>query len=170
MLYQDPARSGILLLRLETQDVIFQVENNFGLNCTELFFLYLQGVLQRIRGYFGTVPNGKYGAIQTSQVHRGQDFHRFWTANCCWRTYLCSRLKILNLSHDEGILSAQLENNCFHCRYILIQSVKCYPGGRKIHFIPSISEIQLQMWYHCIWYTKRHRISQVTFSPHSGLI
>ena len=39
---------------------------------------------------------------------------------------------------------------------------KCYPGGRKIHSIPSISKIHLQMWYHCVKYTKRHRISLIS--------
>ncbi len=28
----------------------------------------------------------------------------------------------------------------------------------KIHFIPSISEILSQMWYHCVQYTRRHHI------------
>ena len=50
---------------------------------------------------------------------------------------------------------------CMSCLYIVIlpkkmvYSVKCYRGGRKMHLISSISEIQSQTWYHCIQYTKR---------------
>ncbi len=36
---------------------------------------------------------------------------------------------------------------------MVVKSVKCYHGERKIHFIPSISEIQSQTWCHCIQYT-----------------
>ena len=41
----------------------------------------------------------------------------------------------------------------------LIKSVKCYHGGRKIDFLPSISKIQTQMKYHYIQYTKCHLMS-----------
>ena len=37
-----------------------------------------------------------------------------------------------------------------------LQSVKCYPGGRKIKFIPSISQILSHMCHHCIQYTKHN--------------
>ena len=42
-----------------------------------------------------------------------------------------------------------------------LKSVKCYPGGRKIHFIQSILKIQSQTGYHCVQYTR---------SPLMGLI
>ncbi len=32
----------------------------------------------------------------------------------------------------------------------MIYSITCYPGGRKLQYIPSISEIQSQTWYHCV--------------------
>ena len=44
----------------------------------------------------------------------------------------------------------------------LVKSVKCYPGGRKSHFILSISEILSHMWYHCVQYTSRHLMSTVS--------
>ena len=40
--------------------------------------------------------------------------------------------------------------------------VKSYSGGRKIPFIPSISEIQSQMWYHYVQYTRRHFMSPIS--------
>ncbi len=43
-----------------------------------------------------------------------------------------------------------------------LKSVKCYPGGRKIHFIPSMCKIQSQMWYHCVQYTRRHIMSLIS--------
>ena len=43
-----------------------------------------------------------------------------------------------------------------------LHAVKCYPGGRKIHLIPSISEILLQTCYHCVQYTRRHLMSLIS--------
>ena len=43
-----------------------------------------------------------------------------------------------------------------------LKSVKCYPDRRRIHFIPSISEIQLRMCYHRVQYTRRHLINLIT--------
>ena len=45
----------------------------------------------------------------------------------------------------------------------MLYSVNCYPGGRKIDPIPPISEIQSQLWYHCLQYTTRHHMSLVSF-------
>ena len=43
-----------------------------------------------------------------------------------------------------------------------LRSVKCYPGGRTIDLISSISEIPSQMGYHSFQYTERHLISLVS--------
>ena len=43
-----------------------------------------------------------------------------------------------------------------------VKSVKCYPGGRKIPFIPSISEILSEACYHCVQYTRHHLMSLVS--------
>ncbi len=43
-----------------------------------------------------------------------------------------------------------------------LYSVKCYPGGQKIHFIPSVSKIQIQMGYHCVQYTRRHIMNLIS--------
>ena len=43
-----------------------------------------------------------------------------------------------------------------------IKSVKCYPGGQKNYLILSISEIQSQMRYRCLQYTKRHHMSLIS--------
>ncbi len=48
--------------------------------------------------------------------------------------------------------STRLIHSCLY-------SVKCYAGVRKIHFIPSISEILSQKCFHCVQYTRRHRMS-----------
>ncbi len=42
------------------------------------------------------------------------------------------------------------------------ESVKCYRGGRKINLISPIYEIQSQMCYHCIQYTRRHHMSLIS--------
>ena len=42
------------------------------------------------------------------------------------------------------------------CTAAPLQCVKCYRGGRKTQFIPSISKIQSRKCYHCFQYTKRH--------------
>ena len=44
----------------------------------------------------------------------------------------------------------------------MIKSVKCYPGGRTIDLIPSIPKMLLQMWYHCVQYMRRHRMSIIS--------
>ncbi len=43
-----------------------------------------------------------------------------------------------------------------------LKSVKCYRGGRQIHFILSISKIQTQMVYHCVQYTRHHLMSLIS--------
>ena len=43
-----------------------------------------------------------------------------------------------------------------------VKSVKCYRGGRKIHFISLISKISTQMGYHCVQYTRRHLMSLIS--------
>ena len=48
----------------------------------------------------------------------------------------------------------------------VIMSVWFYPGGRKIHLIPSITEIQSQMWHHCVQYTRRHHMSLIAHCQH----
>ena len=45
---------------------------------------------------------------------------------------------------------------------LLVESVKCYPGGGKFHFIPSISEILSQRCYYCVHYTRNHLISLIS--------
>ncbi len=47
-----------------------------------------------------------------------------------------------------------------------LKSVKCYCGGQKINLMSSISEIQLQMWYNCIQYTRRHLMSLISHFWH----
>ena len=42
-----------------------------------------------------------------------------------------------------------------------VHSVKCYPGGRITHFIPSISNILSQKCYHYVQYTRRHLMSLI---------
>ncbi len=62
-----------------------------------------------------------------------------------------------------------LSNFCFSvltpefCVTDKVYSVKCYHGGLKIPLISSIFEIQSQMWYHCIQYTRRHHISLFSY-------
>ena len=43
-----------------------------------------------------------------------------------------------------------------------VKCVKCYPGGRKMDLIPSISELQSQAWYHCIQYTTHHHMRLIS--------
>ena len=43
-----------------------------------------------------------------------------------------------------------------------LKSVKCYPGGRKIDLISSISDILSQMCYLCGQYTRRNLMSQIS--------
>ncbi len=43
-----------------------------------------------------------------------------------------------------------------------LKSVKCYPVGRKIHFIPSIFKIHGQMLYRFVQYTRRHLMSLIS--------
>ena len=52
--------------------------------------------------------------------------------------------------------------------------VKCYPGRRNIHFIPSISKTLSQKCKHCVQYTRCHLMSLISYCWHgfcqSGLI
>ncbi len=47
---------------------------------------------------------------------------------------------------------------------MVLYSVKCYRGGRKMDLISPISKIQTQMWYHCIQYSRRHLMSLISRS------
>ena len=60
------------------------------------------------------------------------------------------------------VVSPRIVN--MHSLYMVtnLKSVKCYHGGRKIDFIPSISKIQTQMWCHCVQYTRRHLMSLIS--------
>ncbi len=49
----------------------------------------------------------------------------------------------------------------------ILQYIKCYRGERKIDHISSISEIQSQMGYHCIQYTRRHLMSLSSHLQHN---
>ena len=57
-------------------------------------------------------------------------------------------------------MSPQNQHHCLQMnrslRSSILKSVKCYLGGRKIHWIPSISGILSQKCYHCVQYTRRH--------------
>ena len=42
-----------------------------------------------------------------------------------------------------------------------LNSAKCYHGGRKINFIPPISDMLAQRLYHCVQFTNRHHQSLI---------
>ena len=70
---------------------------------------------------------------------------------CWWNIYLKCLL------FDMCLESSWFQLCCFYNLNIdSIQSVKCYSGGRKIHFFPSISEILSHQCYYCVQYTKRY--------------
>ncbi len=53
---------------------------------------------------------------------------------------------------------------------ILLQSVKPYHSGWKTGFIPPISEILPQQWYHCSQYTNRHHMNITSHSWPEGYL
>ena len=79
-----------------------------------------------------------------------------------WKYFSCYDRLLTPCTTHAWQINIALYHELKWYHHKVVNSVKCYPGGRKMDLISSISEIPSQTWYHCFQYTRRHHMSLIS--------